>query len=168
MRSWRYYDALTQGFYTNRALSEAWGYPVGPIGYVTTFLLDPGYENTFKDMNWTIVPQPVQTGVIVLPAPNASERVLTAGMIQGGTLFNNGLFAPTNYSIVEPGGPFGGIITGVMGPVNHPNGKPWISAGENLGMLDGSAKWRKFKDMRQRKFEYLTTGGTTAIVQYWW
>jgi hypothetical protein len=164
MRSWRYYDEAIQGlFYTNREARAAQGGPFVYIGYVPAFYLTPGLENQSPDFNWTIVPQPVQVGVIVLPAPNASERVLTAGIIRGGsTQFWNGLSTPFH--------PITNItdLFGEYGPVNHPKGSPWIPAGENLGMLDGSAKWRKFKEMRPRQWRFLWPDGKLGGGEYWW
>jgi prepilin-type N-terminal cleavage/methylation domain-containing protein len=163
-RSWRGYDTNIQAFYiwvkalaTNRSL----GAPVY-IGYLPAIQLQPGLEGTFPDLNSTIVPQPRPLGAVLLPAPNASERVLTAGAIMGDSnAFWNGL--PWTFAELPP--------------VNHPNGrnpKSWdpankIPAGENYGMLDGSAKWRNFKDMRKRSVGFRDSqGGLASNGYYWW
>jgi hypothetical protein len=159
MRSWGSDYTLQVYFYEwvrDRANREVWGTPM-VMGYVQAFYIQPGLESTCPDLNWTIVPQPLQVGVIVLPAPNASERVLTGGIITGGPgWFNNGLSSVfTNQA-------------GVPGQVNHPNGGPTIPAGENYGMLDGSAKWRKFKEMRPRQWRWSNPNGAFQTDQFWW
>jgi prepilin-type N-terminal cleavage/methylation domain-containing protein len=164
MRPWRYYEKVVQDFYTNvlRVYTDPLGDPV-KIGYVPTYNVMPGLENTFPDMNWTIVPQPVQVGAMVLAATNASERVLTAGMItpNGPDGFCNGLIAfPAQFT--------NGHWEAPIGPVNHPTGNSKIPAGENLGMLDGSAKWRNFKEMRQRQMGFFTPQGLVISGLYWW
>jgi prepilin-type N-terminal cleavage/methylation domain-containing protein len=162
MRPWRYYDHVLEVlFYSwvqGRTNREFWGTPL-IMGYVMAFYVQPGLENQVPDFNWTIVPQPVQVGVIVLPAPNASERVLTGGIITGGSnWFYNGFGAPMTNN----------LINFEYGPVNHPNGSRTIPAGENYGMLDGSAKWRKFKEMRPRQWRRSNPDGIFSTYQFWW
>jgi hypothetical protein len=91
-------------------------------------------------MNTTIIPQPVTKGPVVLPPPNASERVLVAGMTQA---------LRTN----------GGFVFAIGAHMDH---KAFL-LGDNIATLDGGAKWRKFRDMVSRT--YNLSGGEGYI---WW
>jgi len=170
MRPWRSYDRVLQTYYYSFLTNRGNGAPQPPvvnIGYVPAFYLQPGMENQCPDFNVTIVPQPVQLGVILLAPTNSSERVLTAGMITGGTnFFYNGFLGDVVGPII-----FGGPLDPAnLGPVNHRNGSnPREPAGENLGMLDGSAKWRNFKEMRQRKYKFILPDGSNGGGNtFWW
>jgi prepilin-type N-terminal cleavage/methylation domain-containing protein len=151
MRPWHRYDQVIQRFCTTNYVP---GDPLA-IGYVAAFYLQPGFENANPDFNWTIVPQPRQVGVSLLPAPNASERVLTAGIIRNG--WGNGFWDDWDPQKIYP-----------LAPPNHRNGNSRIPAGENLGMLDGSAKWRKFKEMRLRYYLVTMPGGSLGGFDFWW
>jgi prepilin-type N-terminal cleavage/methylation domain-containing protein len=97
------------------------------------------------NVNATIIPQPISPGMnMLLPPPNASERVLVAGVVSAD---------------VKTGAiPYGYYDQNVDGYVfnmwnlfcAHLNSKGTRPLGDNLGMLDGSAKWRQFKDMVPR------------------
>jgi prepilin-type N-terminal cleavage/methylation domain-containing protein len=143
---------------------------VAYLGYVNTF--GPNWINA-REVNTTIVPQPMQVGSVLLPVPNVSERVLIAGTIWTALGENNPNPAlRTNYHyqieqtniyivnmVFKPAHPLPGRRTDLT-----PGPKPWLSgrkpAGDNQGMLDGSAKWRKFDDMLPRT----TPPGDTI----WW
>jgi type II secretory pathway pseudopilin PulG len=104
--------------------SQAWFdgtfYPNRQIGYYLTL---PGIPLLIPtNVNATIIPQPVTKGPVVLPPPNASERVLVAGGTYGGIVYLN--------AHVDSQG---------------------LPLGDNVAMLDGSARWRKYKDMIPRQ-----------------
>jgi prepilin-type N-terminal cleavage/methylation domain-containing protein len=108
------------------------------IGYC---LAIPGaFPLSLDNMNTTIIPQPVTKGPVVLPPPNASERVLVAGMTQA---------LRTN----------GGFVFAIGAHMDH---KAFL-LGDNIATLDGGAKWRKFRDMVSRT--YNLSGGEGYI---WW
>jgi prepilin-type N-terminal cleavage/methylation domain-containing protein len=98
-------------------------YPYRKIGYYLTL---PGERFLHPtNVNATILPQPILyvTGAnALLPPPKASERALVAGGVWPGP----------------------GIIFNA-----HVDSKG-LPLGDNVAMLDGSAKWRKFKDMSPR------------------
>jgi hypothetical protein len=73
------------------------------------------------NVNATIVPQPVTKGAVVLPPPNTSQRVLVAGGTYGGIVYLNAHVDSMGFPL-----------------------------GDNVAMLDGSARWRKYKDMIPR------------------
>jgi prepilin-type N-terminal cleavage/methylation domain-containing protein len=141
------------------------------LGYVNTF--GPNLINP-RDVNTTTIPQPVQIGAVLLPAPNASERVLIAGTIwtpSGENNPNPAFRTGYHYQIEQQNGIY--IVSQAIKPAHPvpgrrsdltPGPKPWLSgrkpAGDNQGMLDGSAKWRKFDDMLPRT----TPPGDTI----WW
>jgi prepilin-type N-terminal cleavage/methylation domain-containing protein len=117
------------------------GTPYRVIGYAMTF---PGTASV-TDTNWnrTITPQPITVGDITLPAPNPSDRVLVAGAVISERGENN---PADRDSYLYTG------ITGGFAPLPHRcahlvKGKP---AGDNIATLDGSARWRNFRDMMPR------------------
>jgi type II secretory pathway pseudopilin PulG len=97
--------------------------PTREIGYCLTL---PGITSLHaSNVNATILPQPilmVSGASVLLPPPNASERVLIAG----GTWPGSGI--PNNAHVDSKDFPLG----------------------DNVAMLDGSARWRRFKDMTGR------------------
>jgi len=128
------------------------------IGYAVTY---PG-NGAVKadDINYFSTPQPVQSGAILIPPPNASERFFAAGTVAtetGQNKTNAALRSTYNYDNV---------------PLVEIDGDRWapmvrsshlirrMAAGDNQGMLDGSARWRKLRDMTPR-----TTPGSTT---FWW
>jgi prepilin-type processing-associated H-X9-DG protein len=101
------------------------------IGYSLTL---PGLASlAATNMNYTVTPQPIQSGTVTIPPPAASQRVLVADANLG----NYG----GNYSTVT-----GACKLAFMSP--HLNGP--IPAGGNLAMLDGHVEWRPFSQMRVR------------------
>jgi hypothetical protein len=106
------------------------------IGYCLTLPANTFYLGT--NVNPTIIPQPISRGLnILLPPPNASERALVAG----------GTWMPAFSSY----------------PNAHVDSKDY-PLGDNVAMLDGSAKWRKFKDMIPRQ---VTDSGVDILGARW-
>jgi len=134
---WNFYPPATSGPYGTNA------YRV--IGYAMTF---PGTASeTYTNQNPRVSPQPISytngDTVVNLPAPNRSDRALVAGAtISARTQNDPAQRASYQYS----------NITGGYKPLPHRSahllrGRP---AGDNVGMLDGRAQWRKFSDMLPR------------------
>jgi prepilin-type N-terminal cleavage/methylation domain-containing protein len=145
------------------------------IGYCLTFPdgmgLLPGNPNQYS------VPQMTQVGAVLFPPPSSSDRVLVAGMVvsdRGQNLTNDAARATYNYTNIvfeaaypgTPGGPDGDgdalppvpAFGGLYLRSSHLQGR--MPAGDNLGMLDGSSRWRKFHPMVPR------TVATTITA--WW
>jgi prepilin-type N-terminal cleavage/methylation domain-containing protein len=137
-------------------------------GYVHTFQPGPPthvYAADPSNWNLTATPQPRQVGTMLLPAPKSSDRALIAGLViwwsaaPGVTKpYFAGSYAlyPANpndwdYILVRPA-----HLAGKNNSPGVPYAEPWDSflwmmpAGDNIGFLDGSARWRKFKDMMRR------------------
>jgi prepilin-type N-terminal cleavage/methylation domain-containing protein len=121
-----------------------------------------GYAMTFPDtasvtpvnQNPSILPQTIQIGNVVLGTQDPSKRVLVAGAVISMPGQNNP-DSRTAYQYIN--------IYGGWGPhrTPHLNKRRIYPEGDNEAMLDGSAKWVKFKDMVPR-----TTAGGTPI--FWW
>src|SRR5262249_16196328 len=113
--------------------------------------------------------QPLQAGAVVFPAPPSSDRVLIAGVVvseQGQDKTNatdrltyNYIDVPLVGAIVDDGDdpPFDPKAWPYRIRTSHRRGR--MPAGENLGMLDGSARWRKFGPMIPR---------TITSATFWW
>jgi hypothetical protein len=133
--------------------------PARVIGYAVTY---PG-ASTLKpeNVNTYSTPQQSQIGMVVLPTPVASKRVLVAGVVVSWPWQNqtdSTSRASYNYSnIIGDGANDNDIGEPLLGS-SHLRGK--MPIGDNLGMLDGSACWRKFQDMIPRT---LPTAAT-----FWW
>jgi prepilin-type N-terminal cleavage/methylation domain-containing protein len=179
-------DSLYDPGYPGQNNDELWDSAFGSgskiIGYAVTYPgsggLKPENVNTFS------IPQPstvAQISTVLIPAPNASQRVLVAGaVISEMGQDNPDATVRLTYNYVKivllpssPGTPSvtdthfdgsGDVHPGTPPRVGlnsrspHLNGR--IPSGDNLGMLDGSARWRKFKDMIPR-----TLG---AAATFWW
>jgi prepilin-type N-terminal cleavage/methylation domain-containing protein len=138
------------------------------IGYAVTF---PGAGGIRPgDVNLLSYTQPVQVGAVTLPAPSSSDRVLIAGVVVsdfGQT--NNDAVSRAGYKyydILLVQGAAGGqdgdgdthpFTVTIYARSSHLQGK--MPAGDNVAMLDGSARWRKFAPMMSR-----TSSGLT----FWW
>jgi len=128
------------------------GSPYRVIGYAMTF---PGTASV-SETNWnrTITPQAIQFGDTTIPAPDPSNRALFAGAVisaPGQSDSND----RTTYQ-------YAGIVGGFT-PLPHrcahlSKGMP---IGDNVAMLDGSARWRKFAEMLPRT----DNPGTPT---FWW
>ena len=108
--------------------------PYRVIGFAMTF---PGTASV-TETNWnrSITPQSIPFGDQMLPPPNPSERVLVAGAV----LSERGQNNPSQ----RAGYKYANIMGGFT-PLPHKcahlvKGYP---AGDNVAMLDGSAKWRE-------------------------
>jgi prepilin-type N-terminal cleavage/methylation domain-containing protein len=128
------------------------GNPYRVIGYAMTF---PGTASV-SETNWNraIDPEPIPFGNTTLPAPNPSDRALVSGAV----ISERGENDPAQRATYK--------YTGIMGaytPLPHRcahlvKGMP---VGDNVAMLDGSARWRKFADMLPR------TDDPSSPV-FWW
>jgi prepilin-type N-terminal cleavage/methylation domain-containing protein len=156
--------------------------PQPPFGVLSNFT---GYE---ANWNPTIVPQPVVKAAVVLPAPIASRRILVAGMVVSvardsagnvnltpgsndpnlrySDLYDytyGGQFITTNpyHTPVSDPYAFGRYGFGMVQSA-HLDARRRFPSGDNLGMLDGSARWRNFRDMLPR------VGVGEASSTFWW
>jgi prepilin-type N-terminal cleavage/methylation domain-containing protein len=131
-----------------------WG---GPNGYNNSGYRVSGYGVTFPgtpqmhptNINHRLTPQSITYGMLSMPAPSATDRVLVADstISQGNNEVNrNG----NNYTSIT-----GGWTEKHRSP--HLNGP--LPAGGNLAMLDAHVEWRKFSQMRVRNL---------AIPYFWW
>jgi prepilin-type N-terminal cleavage/methylation domain-containing protein len=113
------------------------------IGYMLTL---PGSTGVLpENQNPTIIPQQGVMGMrVVTAAPDPSRRVLVAGMVVSA-------LGQTGTSMVDRASyQYSGISNepGTVLRCPHLTGK--MPSGDNVAMLDGSAKWRKFADMVPR------------------
>ena len=116
------------------------------IGYAPSLPGSPSLPST--NVNYTITPQPIQSGSTLLPPPRASQRVLNA---------DANLSSGGSYVAIIGGYQVGGRSLPHLCP--HLDGL--VPAGGNVGMLDGHVEWRSFDQMRVR-----TTGGGVPLF-YW-
>lgn len=113
-----------------------------------------GYALTVPDLNninptnvnVSMVPQGIQMGLLSLPAPTPSDRVLDADATLNSSANNTGSWTDIQ----------GGYRVHHLSP--HLQGA--IPAGGNVGYLDTHVAWKKFKLMELR-----TTGGAPS---FWW
>jgi prepilin-type N-terminal cleavage/methylation domain-containing protein len=168
----------------------------GPLtGYVHTLASSPPVDlgnfpwlrSYTESMNPTIIPQPVVKAGLVLPAPNASKRMLVAGVVCSVNLTAASAIDPamrytTNFTytygadylgtlpastlpdIKIPGSDaydFGSFVTILCLQTAHLDAKRRFPTGDNQGMLDGSACWRRFQDMSP-------VGLNSAYAAFWW
>ena len=128
--------------------------PYRVIGYAMTF---PGTASvTPTNQNLTIIPTSIldtNTGVS-LPPPDPSERVIVSGSV---------ISAPTQN---DPAQRNTYMYTGIIGgyaPLPHrcAHLQGRLPAGDNVAMMDGSARWRKFAAMMPRT-------DTTDTPVFWW
>lgn len=115
--------------------------PYRVIGYAMTFPETASVSET--NWNRSISPQPIPFGDTTLPAPSPSDRVLVSGAVISERGENN----PNQ----RAGYKYAGIVGGYK-PLPHRCAHlvKGIPAGDNVGMLDGSARWRNFRDMLPR------------------
>lgn len=116
-------------------------HPYRVIGFAMTF---PGTASV-SETNWNrrLTPQPITVGANTFPAPNPSDRVLVAGAVISDRAEND----PAQRNSYH--------YTGIMGgftPLPHRSAHltKQIPAGDNVAMLDGSTRWRKFTEMSPR------------------
>jgi hypothetical protein len=79
----------------------------------------------------------------MLPAPNPSERTLVSGAV----ISDRGQNDPSQRDIYKYSG-----IVGAYTPLPHRSAHlvKGIPAGDNVAMLDGSTRWKKFAEMLPR------------------
>src|SRR5262249_48534957 len=127
------------------------------VGYALTLPSSPWL--TGANQNFSILPQPTTIGAIVLAPPNMSQRVLVAGLVMSGSgqnLTDAVSRASYNYTRLS------GLDNKVTGCTRAPHlVGPTMPRGDNLGMLDGSAQWRKFEVMVPRS-------APSAAATVWW
>ncbi len=126
------------------------------VGYAMTF---PGTASVlFTNQNPSILPQTItdtNTG-ITLPAPSASDRVLTADAT---------ISRPSDADVIHRNwNSYIGIKGGYAKPHRTAHLQGTYPVGGNLGMLDGHVEWRKFEDMYPRTD--VTLGGDVPV--FWW
>jgi prepilin-type N-terminal cleavage/methylation domain-containing protein len=150
------YDPGNPGYNTEMNWS---GYETRSIGYVATFNSGRGWE--YNGSLVPMLPSVSVPGIVVEMDP--SKRVLVGGHIttQASDCFLSGKYT-YKYSGVPP--PPQWILTGWgCGPPpdcsSHMDSKGRYPLGDNLVMLDGSVKWRKFSEMKPHQY------GAPA---FWW
>jgi prepilin-type N-terminal cleavage/methylation domain-containing protein len=124
------------------------------LGYAMTL---PGTASVIQsNQNPTLIPQPMVIGNVLLPPPDPSRRVLTAGVVlsQGG---QNNTANKMSYSYVNVPGGYPGFAGHRTSHLDR-NGR--YPTGDNSVMLDGSGRWIKFMNMICR-----TQGSTPG---FWW
>jgi len=128
------------------------GSPYRVIGYAMTF---PGTASV-TETNWNraITPQPIPFGNLRLPAPNPSERPMVAGAV----ISQPGQNDPAERATYQYTGIIGGFKPLPHRCAHQVKGRP---AGDNVAMLDGSARWRRFADMVPRTNDPLSA-------TFWW
>lgn len=128
--------------------------PYRVIGYAMTF---PGTASvTQTNQNLTINPTPIPVAGtnFMYPAPDPTERVVVAGSVISGPGENDPAARDT-YQYTD--------IIGGFEPLPHrcAHLKGKIPAGDNVAMMDGSARWRAFSVMMPRTDDI----GTPV---FWW
>jgi prepilin-type N-terminal cleavage/methylation domain-containing protein/prepilin-type processing-associated H-X9-DG protein len=143
----------------NRMLWNGGGYRI--IGYALTLPKTPSLCPT--NANPTIIPQPMQYGMLTVGPWPVSERVLIADA----TLSRNSEYDETkkytggyHYTDIETGSFYKHHVS------PHMKGK--VPSGGNLGMLDGHVEWRKFESMRVRANGNLWPSLNNSCPTYWW
>jgi prepilin-type N-terminal cleavage/methylation domain-containing protein len=127
--------------------------PYRVIGYAMTF---PNTASV-SESNWNhrLTPQPITVDGNTYPAPSPSDRVLMAGAVISDRAENNPDKRDTYHYV--------GIVGG-FAPLPHRSAhltKQQAPAGDNVAMLDGSVRWRKFMEMIPRTEH---SGSPT----FWW
>jgi hypothetical protein len=122
------------------------------IGYAVTFA-SAGIAST--NLNATLSPQSIPNGLIVMPPPLPSNRVLIAdATLRSSGIVNADGTAGAGASWTDIPGGF---------PMHHmsPHVEGTVPAGGNVACLDAHVEWRPFSIMRMRS----ASGGTP---QFWW
>jgi prepilin-type N-terminal cleavage/methylation domain-containing protein len=127
--------------------------PYRVTGYAMTF---PGTASVaVNEQNQFTIPQPIQVGILLFPPPDPSRRVLVAGSVISLPGQNN----PAQKATYQYTGIFGGWSQPHRSSHLDKTGK--LPTGDNVAMLDGSARWRNFRDMLPRT-------STTSTPVFWW
>jgi prepilin-type N-terminal cleavage/methylation domain-containing protein len=151
-----FYDPGFPAMNSDQMWNIGGGYRV--IGYALTL---PGSYIDSTEWNVHIYPEPRQQGIMLIPAPNISQRVLAAGAV---------LCRPVQNPTIQQALAGTYFFTGVMGlagfnggqghraPHLDRNGR--LPTGDNSCFLDGSGRWIAFSAMSPRVH-------TTNPV-FWW
>jgi prepilin-type N-terminal cleavage/methylation domain-containing protein len=166
---------LRMGYHNEIFFDPGLRLPSGWLEDLNQPLLDPqechiGYAATFPtawpavnpNMNRTINPEPAQLASIVLPAPNTSQRVLIAGAVLSSHKASPYPSPALRYSY-QFMMPMAGI-NAFPGQAAHVDASGRFPAGDNLAMLDGSARWRNLRDMLPRSTRDEPFSGSC----FWW
>jgi len=128
--------------------------PYRVIGYAMTFPGTASVTQTNQNLTINPTPIPVTNSDIVYPAPDPTERVIVAGALISAPGENDATLRGT-YQYAD--------IIGGFAPLPHRcahlTGK--MPAGDNVAMMDGSARWRAFSVMMPR-----TDSIDTPV--FWW
>jgi hypothetical protein len=153
-------DILYDPGFPQANVDAAWNDQAGArrdVGYALTLPSSPWLVGA--NQNFSILPQPVTIGMVVLPTPNISQRVLVAGLVMSGqNQSQTDAVSRASYNYTR----LTGIDNKVAGFTRAPHlESPTMPRGDNLGMLDGSGQWRRFEAMVPR-----SVGSAAATV--WW
>jgi len=121
------------------------GYRV--IGYGVTF---PGTAQIHPtNLNYRITPQAITYGMLSLPPPSPTDRVLVA----------DGTISQFNNDVNRSGNNYVSISGGWVEKHRSPHLSASLPTGGNVGMLDGHVEWRKFSQMHVKNL---------AFPYFWW
>ena len=128
--------------------------PYRVIGYAMTFPGTATVTQTNQNVTINPTPIPVSNTDFVFPAPDPTERVIVAGAVISAPGEND----PTARATYQ----YSGIVGGFK-PLPHRSAhlKGQMPAGDNVAMMDGSARWRPFSVMMPR-----TDDSYSPI--FWW
>jgi type II secretory pathway pseudopilin PulG len=119
------------------------------VGYSLTFSGQSTLTST--NQNTTMLPETIKSGLTLLSAPAASDRVLLAdATLSIGSALPGYAHPENNYASIQ-----GGFYKPHVSP--HLRGN--IPAGGNIGFKDGHVDWRKFELMVPR---------TAVAPAFWW
>ncbi len=120
------------------------------VGYAQTFRGTASLNPT--NVNPSIIPQPIQSILSIIPAPPVTERVLLADADLTPAGQNNpNLMSTYNWTSIKGGYPVAHTSPHLEGP---------LPLGGNVAMLDGHAEWEKFMFFLPR------TVGNVPV--FWW
>jgi hypothetical protein len=159
------FDPGNAGYNTDSNWS---GYTRRSIGYATTFF---GQMFVESNINASLVPVPLfAEGIGAIPPPEPSKRVLVAGaVLSKSDLTVSSARWTYEYSGMPEMKPEALAISEAGPPpdrTSHLDSKGRYPTGDNVVMLDGSVKWRKFTEMEPRNFYDWTYPYRGPC--YWW
>jgi prepilin-type N-terminal cleavage/methylation domain-containing protein len=128
--------------------------PYRVIGYAMTFPGTASVTQTNQNITINPTPIPVTNSDIVYPAPDPTERVIVAGSVISAPSEND----PAARNTYQYTGIIGGFEP-LPHRCAHLTGR--MPAGDNVAMMDGSARWRTFSVMMPR-----TDDPGTPV--FWW
>jgi prepilin-type N-terminal cleavage/methylation domain-containing protein len=136
-----------------------WNWPEGwkVIGYAMTFVGTGSVTQTNR--NPSLNPQTITDGVKTYPPQAVSERVLVAGAVISEPWQNNPQLRDSyQYKNIV------GAWKGGTHRSSHLDAKGKFPSGDNLGMLDGSVRWRYFSQMMPRTDTSISEDSPV----FWW